>query len=64
MWSIVYPFDTIKTKKFIENKSYIEIFKNTKLLEYYRGINMVFLKTIPSAGIGMVVYENAKIYLK
>jgi hypothetical protein len=63
MWSVLYPLDTIKTKKFIENKTYNDIFKHTKLQEYYRGINMVFLKTIPSAGLGMVVYENAKIYL-
>uniref|UniRef100_A0A6C0JNR4 Mitochondrial carrier protein n=1 Tax=viral metagenome TaxID=1070528 RepID=A0A6C0JNR4_9ZZZZ len=63
MWVIVYPLDTIKTKKFIENKTYIDIFKNTKLLYYYRGINIVFLKTIPSAGIGMYVYENSKKYL-
>ena len=64
MWTILYPLDTIKTKKFIENKTYIDIFKNTKMYEYYRGISIVFLKTIPSAGIGMVVYENTKTYLK
>jgi hypothetical protein len=64
MWVVVYPLDTIKTKKFIENKKYIDIFKHTKIIEYYRGINIVILKTIPSAGIGMFVYENTKKYLK
>ena len=64
MWGIVYPLDTIKTKKFIENKSYTDIFKTHSIVDYYRGINMVFLKTIPSAGIGMFVYETTKTYLK
>ena len=63
MWGIVYPLDTIKTKKFIENKSYIDIFKTHSIIDYYRGINMVFLKTIPSAGVGMFVYETSKQYL-
>lgn len=62
MWSVVYPLDTIKTFKFVHNKSYIDIFKNTKILHYYRGISFVYLKTIPSAGIGMIVYESAKKY--
>jgi len=64
MWSVVYPLDTIKTKKFIENTKYMDIFKNTKIMDYYRGINMVFLKTIPSAGVGMFIYETSKEYLK
>jgi hypothetical protein len=64
MWAIVYPLDTIKTKKFIENKTYLDIFKTTRLIDYYRGIGIVFLKTIPSAGIGMVVYETTRQFFK
>lgn len=64
MWSIMYPLDTIKTKKFIENKTYKDIFTNTKLLDYYRGFGLIMLKTIPSAGIGMFVYENSKRFLE
>lgn len=64
MWAIVYPLDTIKTKKFIENKTYLDIFKTTRLVDYYRGIGIVFLKTIPSAGIGMVVYETTRQFFK
>jgi hypothetical protein len=63
MWSILYPLDTIKTKKFIENKTYTDIFKNTKPLNYYRGFSMVALKAVPSAGIGMFVYEKFKKYI-
>jgi hypothetical protein len=63
MWSIMYPLDTIKTKKFIENKTYKEIFANTKLINYYRGFSLVAIKAAPSAGIGMVVYETSKKYL-
>ena len=63
MWSILYPLDTIKTKKIIENKTYIDIFKNTKLLNYYRGFSMVALKAVPSAGIGMFIYEKTKTYI-
>ena len=64
MWSFLYPLDTIKTKKFIENKTYIDIFKGTHFLHYYRGFSMVALKSIPSAGFGMYVYEKTKKYLK
>ena len=63
MWSILYPLDTIKTKKFIENKSYIDIFKTTRLLNYYRGFSLVLLRTMPSSGMGMLIYENTKKYL-
>jgi hypothetical protein len=63
MWSILYPLDTIKTKKFIENKRYIDIFKETNFLHYYRGFSMVALKSIPSAGVGMFVYEKTKTYI-
>ena len=60
MWSIVYPLDTIKTNKFVNNTSYTYILQNTKLINYYRGIYLVYLKSIPSAGIGMYVYEYTK----
>lgn len=63
MWTAVYPLDTIKTQKFIYNKSYKEILKNTKFLNYYNGISLVYLRSIPSVGVGMIVYENTKKYL-
>lgn len=64
MWSIVYPLDTIKTHKFINNRGYLDIIKNTKISHFYRGIPLVYLKSIPSAGIGMYVYEITKKYLE
>lgn len=63
MWSIVYPLDTIKTHKFVNNTSYTDMLRNTKLTNYYRGISLVYLKSIPSAGIGMFVYEWTKNYV-
>ena len=60
MWAIMYPLDTIKTKKFVENKTYQNIFVNTRIIDYYRGFSLVLLKTVPSAGFGMVVYETTK----
>lgn len=63
MWSITYPLDTIKTQKFINNKSYFDIIKNTKLVDYYRGISLIYLRSIPSVGLGMVIYEKSKKYL-
>ena len=60
MWSIIYPLDTIKTKKFVNNTSYENIFKKTQLLHYYRGLSLVLLRTIPSGGAGMFIYEKTK----
>jgi len=60
MWSLLYPLDTIKVRKFISHTNYIEIVKKNSFRSLYNGIGLVYMKTIPSAGIGMVVYENVK----
>lgn len=60
LWSLLYPLDTIKVKKFVTNQSYSEIVKHTTFRGLYNGIGLVYLRTMPSAGIGMVVYENSK----
>jgi hypothetical protein len=63
MWTITYPLDTIKANKFIFNKSYLEIIKVDNINKLYKGISLVYLKSLPSAGIGMYVYEKVKKYL-
>lgn len=64
MWSITYPLDTIKTNKFIfKNKSYLNIIKNFNINQLYKGIGLVYLRALPSAGGGMYIYECAKQFL-
>jgi len=60
MWTLLYPLDTIKVKRFITNQPYADIIKKTTLRGLYSGISLVYARTIPSAGIGMVMYENSK----
>ena len=61
MWSVVYPLDTIKTNKFIfKNKSYSQILKTFNITMLYKGISLVYLRALPSAGGGMYIYEQVK----
>ena len=65
MWSVVYPLDTIKTNKFIfKNKSYSQILKTFNITMLYKGISLVYLRALPSAGGGMYIYELTKKNLK
>lgn len=60
MWTILYPLDTIKVKKIIFNDSYLNIIKKNSFRSFYNGILLVYLRTIPSAGFGMLVYEYVR----
>jgi hypothetical protein len=64
LWTLFYPLDTIKVRKFINNKKYLDIIKENSFKSLYNGIGLVYLRTIPSAGIGMLVYENSKKYIE
>ena len=57
MWSIVYPLDTIRVLKQTSDSSYIKIIKNTSIKNYYRGLPLVIVRSIPSSGFGMMSYE-------
>lgn len=60
LWSLLYPLDTIKVRMFVNTKSYYDVIKNNSFKSLYNGIGLVYLRTIPSAGLGMLVYENTK----
>jgi len=64
LWTLFYPLDTIKVHKFINNKSYLTILRENTFISLYNGISLVYLRTIPSAGLGMLVYENSKKFVE
>ena len=60
MWTLLYPLDTIKVKKILFNDTYLNIIKNNSIKSFYNGILLVYLRTIPSAGFGMLIYEYTR----
>ncbi len=61
MWTLVYPIDTIRVLKQTSNLSYLDIIKNNVIIiKLYRGYPLVILRSIPSAGFGMLAYEYSK----
>lgn len=64
MWGCVYPLDTIRVLKQTAEKSYIEIIKSTLIKNYYRGLPIVILRSVPSSGLGMVSYEYSRKIIK
>jgi hypothetical protein len=64
LWTLFYPLDTIKVRKFVNNKNYLNIIKENSFRSLYNGIGLVYLRTIPSAGLGMLVYENSKNFVE
>lgn len=64
-WSVIYPIDTIRTLyQTSNNVSYKKVItdriKSRGYLSLWRGIGTMYLKSLPSSGIGMVVYELAR----
>jgi hypothetical protein len=59
-WSVVYPFDTMRVIAQTSDYSYANIIKNTPFNGFYKGFSVVVMRSIPSAGCGMVVYEKSK----
>jgi hypothetical protein len=59
-WSIIYPIDTIKTLIQTDFKNHISISNKIKkegFKSLYKGISLMYLKSIPSASLGMLIYE-------
>ena len=64
IWTITYPIETIKVEQQINNRNIIPILKqrigNHGILNLWKGISTVYIRTLPSSIIGMVVYEEVK----
>jgi hypothetical protein len=65
VWTITYPIETIKIEQQINNNINItSIIKNRVekygILNLWKGILPIYLRTLPSSIIGMVVYEKSK----
>jgi hypothetical protein len=67
-WIITYPIDTIRTDyQSSNNNNIIKLIKNRYnkygIISFYRGLTTVLFRTIPSASLGMYVYENVRNYI-
>jgi hypothetical protein len=59
-WSVIYPFDTLRVIKQTTPLDYYTILKTTPLRYLYAGFSIILLRSIPSAGCGMMVYETSR----
>ena len=59
-WSLIYPLDTVRVIKQTTNMTYLTIFKNIHITKLYIGFPIVLIRSIPSAGCGMFVYEKSR----
>ncbi len=64
VWSITYPIETIKIEKQVTNDKINIILKrriaNYGLLNLWKGVMPMFIKSIPSSVAGMYVYEKTR----
>ena len=64
LWTITYPIETIKIEQQINNRKIITILNNRisnyGILNLWKGISAVYIRTLPSSIVGMVVYEETK----
>lgn len=68
-WSIIFPIDTIRndlqtTKNLTSQTLILNRFNNYGLLNFYKGITPVFIRTIPSSALGMLAYETTRKFTK
>ena len=60
-WSLLYPLDTIRVEHQTNNiglsKTITDKYRTQGLKSFYKGIGLIYIRTIPSASIGMLVYE-------
>ena len=70
LWTIIYPLETIKIIQQTSNKSVGTILTTEKgrcsmpYINLWRGIGLIYLRTIPSSVLGMLVYEQVKALFK
>jgi hypothetical protein len=68
LWTFAYPFDTLKveqqTNKNVSMRCILqERIQTHGFFNLWRGIMPVYARTLPSASIGMLVYETSKRYI-
>ena len=67
-WTITYPIDTIRneiqTNKINPHEQLSRRIKMSGILNLYKGISLIYLRTIPSSAIGMLVYEYSRQIIK
>jgi len=59
-WCIIYPFDTLRVIKQTSTQSYPQIIQTTSFRNLYAGFSIILLRSVPSAGCGMFVYEKSR----
>jgi Mitochondrial carrier protein len=66
-WSILYPLDTIRVLHQSNDKKLFYTMHNKYKVDgirgFYKGISLVYIRTIPSASIGTLVYEIVRNYV-
>ena len=64
VWTFTYPFDTIKLEQQINNDKIINILNNRikqfGIFNLWKGIGLVYIRTIPSSLCGTIVYEYSR----
>ena len=59
-WLVIYPLDTLRVLRQTSNYDYITIMKKNPIKNLYKGLSIVLLRSVPSAGCGMFVYERSR----
>jgi len=64
VWTITYPLETIKIEQQLNNKKIMDILKyrisKYGILNLWKGISLIYIRTLPSSIGGMVVYEQMR----
>ena len=59
-WCVIYPLDTMRVMKQSSNMTYRGIVTATPITKLYIGFPIILIRSVPSAGCGMVVYEQSR----
>jgi hypothetical protein len=65
VWTITYPLETLKVEQQVNNNKNIKDIYNDRIKRYgffnlWKGILPIYIRTIPSSVIGMIVYEKSR----
>jgi len=65
VWTITYPLETLKVEQQVNNNISLKKIYNERVKKYgffnlWKGILPIYIRTLPSSIIGMVVYEKSR----